>query len=136
MPSDASHEREAPPIASGWEWVFAALSGLLVLGVVAYLLFEALSRRDSPPLLRVEVGATTAAAGRHVVEFWVHNDGGTTAAALQVEGVLTQDTATVETSAATLDFVPAESRRQAGLIFSRDPRRYRLEIRPLGYELP
>jgi uncharacterized protein (TIGR02588 family) len=58
------------------------------------------------------------------------------AAGLMVEGVLKEGTATVETSAITMDYVPSGSQRRAGLIFSRDPRKFELQIRAKGYEQP
>jgi uncharacterized protein (TIGR02588 family) len=42
----------------------------------------------------------------------------------------------VERSEATIDFVPARSSRHGGLVFKNDPRRYRMEVRPVGFDRP
>jgi uncharacterized protein (TIGR02588 family) len=46
------------------------------------------------------------------------------------------DTGTVESSEVTIDYVPGEATRRAGIYFSRDPRLHRLEIRAKGYDIP
>ena len=53
-----------------------------------------------------------------------------------VEGVLREKTATLEISAITMDYVPSGSQRKAGLIFSKDPRQFDLQIRAKGYVQP
>lgn len=121
---------------SQWEWVAAGISTLLVLGAVGFMGYEALVGPSGPPRLRIEVDSIMAAQGGYLVEFRVHNSGPATAAALLVKGELHADTGTVETSEVTIQFVPGEAARRAGLYFSHDPRLYRLEIRPKGYDRP
>ena len=64
--------------------------------------------------------------------FSARNRGQTTAANLVVEGELTSG----GKSTATLGDVPSEAKRQAGLIFSHDPRQCSLKIGPKGYDRP
>ena len=45
-------------------------------------------------------------------------------------------TAIVETSSATIDYVPGHGAAEGGVFFSRDPRRMTLKIRPLGFQTP
>lgn len=121
---------------SPWEWAIAAVGALLVLGVVAAMLHEALGRPSTPPRVELTVDTVIATGSGHLVEFRARNRGSRTAAMLVVEGELRGDTGTVETAQTTLDYLPEGSERSAGLFFTHDPARYRLELRPKGYDHP
>jgi uncharacterized protein (TIGR02588 family) len=121
---------------SRWEWVAAAVSTLLVLGVVGYLLYDAVARPHTPPALTVQADTVLKAGGMWLVEFRAENRGHATAAAVKVEGALMEGEETVEASEAVLDYVPGESVRRGGLFFRADPRAYRLELRAHGYQEP
>lgn len=124
------------PGTSPIEWAVAAVSALLVLGVIGYLLYEALAEPQTPPAIEVTVEAVQAVGNGYLVEFEAQNRGQTTAAGLAVEGTLRRGAEAVETASATLDYVPAEGSRRGGLYFTEDPRGYRLELRPIGYGRP
>lgn len=119
------------------EWVSAAI-GLVIAGAMFGLLAVEVARhRDEvPPLMAVEPVALTFAQGQYVLEVEVSNASGTTGASVAIEGRLSQGRAEIETSSATLAYVPGESARTAGLVFAHDPRKYRLELRVTGYERP
>jgi uncharacterized protein (TIGR02588 family) len=121
---------------SRWEWVAAAVSTVLVLGVVGYLLYDAVARPRTPPSLRVAADTVLQADGLWLVEFRATNDGHETAAAVKIEGELMQADSSVESSEAMLDYVPGRSVRHGGLFFRHDPRAYRLELRAHGYQEP
>ena len=74
--------------------------------------------------------------GSYVVQVIVRNAASVAAADVRVEGVLREGPAEIERSEAGLDYVPGQSQRSAGLIFTKDPARYRLELRPVGYQEP
>jgi uncharacterized protein (TIGR02588 family) len=118
------------------EWVVGIGSTLLVLALLGFVIYTAVSGTDSPPVVAVRVERVFPVPGGYMVEVAAYNEGGTTAAALTIEGTLKQDTVTVETSTATISYVPAETEREAGLFFTQDPRRHTLEVRPLGYDRP
>jgi uncharacterized protein (TIGR02588 family) len=118
------------------EWVSAAI-GLAITGVMfGFLALEAAQQDGVPPLLNVVPVSLVQAPGQYVVEFEVRNDSATTGAAVQVEGTLKQGGSDVETSTASLSYVPGESSQRGGLVFTRDPRDYRLDLRVTGYERP
>jgi uncharacterized protein (TIGR02588 family) len=123
-------------VRSRWEWVAAAVSTLLVLAVVGYLLYDAVARPRTPPAVTVHAEGVLRAGGLWLVEFRARNHGHTTAAVVKVEGELREGERTVESSEAVLDYVPGESVRRGGLFFRADPRAYRLELRALGYQEP
>ena len=121
---------------SRWEWPAAIVSTLLVLGVVGYLLYDAVARPRTPPAVTVQADTVLKAGGLWLVRFRAENAGHTTAAAVKIEGELMEGEQPVESSEAVLDYVPGESVRHGGLFFRADPRAYRLELRALGYQEP
>jgi uncharacterized protein (TIGR02588 family) len=130
------HKEERRESISGWEFVFAVVGALLVCSAAGFLLYEALVGESSPPSVRVQVEGIVRLDQGYLVRFRAHNTGATTAAGVQVEGVLSQEGRPVETAETTLDYLPAKSHRSAGLFFENDPRRFRLNIQPKGFEEP
>ena len=121
-----------PPL----EWAAAAVGLLVALALLAILGREALAGNERPvPVLEASVERVAATAAGHVVEFQVRNFSEQTAAAVQVEGKL-EGGGEEESSGATIDYVPGRSEAKGGLIFTADPRRARLELRVIGYEIP
>lgn len=121
---------------SRWEWVAAMASSLLVLAVVGYLLYDAVARPRTPPAITVQADTVLKTGGLWLVRFRADNQGHETAAGVLVEGALMEGERPVESSQATLDYVPGESVRHGGLFFRADPRAYRLELRVHGYQEP
>ena len=122
--------------ASTTQWVIGVFSSILVLALLGFLVYEALTGNGQPPLITVSVDQVLVVPGGYQVRVSARNAGAETAKALHIEGTLKQDTTTIETSTATIDYVPADATRRAGLFFTRDPRRHTLELRPVGYDTP
>ena len=118
------------------QWVVGIGSTLLVLALLGFVVYLAIEGTNRPPVIQVRVERVLEARNGYVVEVGVYNEGGITAAALNIEGTLKQDTITVEKSNATISYVPADTEREAGLFFTKDPRKYKLEVRPVGYDHP
>lgn len=132
-PLQKSEARQIPLL----EWVAAALGLAIVLAMFAFLALEALATSSSaPPSLRIEPVSVAAAGDQFIVEVEVSNRSGQTGAGVQIEGSLKQGGKEIETSNAAIDYVPGKSRARAGLIFTRDPRRYQAGFRVTGYERP
>ena len=121
---------------SAWEWAVAAVGALLVLSVVGLMLYEALTEPSTPPQIEVSVDTIVQNEYGYVVQFQARNHGQITAAGLVVEGELKSDTGTVEKAQVTIDYVPSESRRKGGLLFTHDPRRYTVSVSAKGYDVP
>ncbi|MBA3511283.1 TIGR02588 family protein [Sphingomonas sp.] len=127
-------ERNGPSLL---EWMAAAIGALLVIGILTFIAMDAIASKESgPPILEVTPVAIASSGRSHVVELEVTNRSGHAAAAVEIQGELRQGGQTVETSNATLNYLPGHSQRRAGLIFSRDPRRHALDLRATGYEVP
>jgi uncharacterized protein (TIGR02588 family) len=125
--------RDRPPLV---EWVVAALGFLTVLYALGFLFYEAVAGDTSAPDPLVRVMSIQEVQGGYLAQVQARNRGGDTAAGVTVEGTLRRGERDVETSEVTLDYLPGQSVREAGLFFSQDPRRYRLELRALGYQEP
>lgn len=121
---------------SAWEWAVAAVGALLVLSVVGLMLYEALTEPSTPPQIEVSVDTIVQNEYGYVIQFQARNHGQITAAGLVVEGELKSDTGTVEKAQVTIDYVPSESRRKGGLLFTHDPRHYTVNVSAKGYDVP
>jgi uncharacterized protein (TIGR02588 family) len=119
------------------EWMVFAISLLLVLGVIGYLILASIRLGEGPPNLAVELGQIIPAeTGKFIVPVTVYNHGDQTAVDVTVEVVLMRGEEEVETAQVTLPLVPYNSDRQGVVTFSEDPRQDRLEARVVGYLLP
>ena len=124
--------RPVPPL----EWIVAAIGALLVAGTIGYLVTQALWRDTTPPDVRIVAEPAHAQQSGWLVRFRAINQGGEPAAQLLIEGALSGPEGSVETAQANLDYLAPGSQREGGLLFSRDPRQFRLELRAKGYARP
>jgi uncharacterized protein (TIGR02588 family) len=119
------------------EWVSAAAGLALTLGVLGLIGREALSGDAAqPPSIEVVPVRIAPAGPGFVVEVAAINRSGGTAAEVEVEGMLMRGESELETSRLIFDYVPGHAERRGGMYFREDPRRHRLELRPLGYQRP
>lgn len=131
MSENGSSRNGAAPL----EWLAAAVSGLIVVGAVGFLVHEGLTEPGTPPRVALTVDSVVVAGRGFLVEFQARNDGGRAAGGLTVEGEVRAGGES-ETSEVTIDYLPAEGVRRGGLYFTLDPRRGELRLRPQGYEQP
>jgi uncharacterized protein (TIGR02588 family) len=117
-------------------WAGGALGALVVGATLGFLGWSALTDAGRPPDLALELGSPVANGAAWHAPFVAVNRGDRTAAAVKVLGELKLDGRVVETSEADLDYVPARSRREGGLFFSRDPADFELTLRATGYAAP
>jgi uncharacterized protein (TIGR02588 family) len=133
----ADSDEPAPPQAVPiLEWAIGALGALLLVGTIGFLVWHALGRGETPPDVRVVVESVLELQNGYLAQFRALNEGGTTAAQLVIEGELSGPDGPIETSEATLDYLPPRSDRQGGLFFARDPRGLDLQLRARGYAKP
>jgi uncharacterized protein (TIGR02588 family) len=119
------------------EWVSAGVGLAIVLGMFGFLTVDAM-RADTgvPPIMRAQPTRLTVAPGQYVLQVRVSNSSRKTGASVQIAGNLKRGGTVVESSEATLSYVPGQSERRAGLVFTHDPRAYQLDLRVTGYERP
>lgn len=139
MAPKAQRDKEPPiqgaPNTSTAEWIVAAVSAALVIGVVGFLIYDGV-RPLTPPNVTIEVDSVRTAGLGYLVLFRARNSGRGTAADVVVEGELAADSGRVETSETTIDYVPAGGVQRGGLYFEHDPRQLRLRLRAQGYRDP
>ncbi|PWG02048.1 hypothetical protein [Sphingosinicella humi] len=127
----------AHPDTPALEWIAAAIGLVLTLAILGAMAWEAwVGSGDRLPAIEARIERIVPAGTGYVAEIVLDNRSPSTAAAVEVEGELTKSDGTTATSTATIDYVPGASVRRAGLVFTDDPRRGRLEIRVLGYSEP
>jgi uncharacterized protein (TIGR02588 family) len=126
------HPGESSPL----EWVTAAIGILLVSGVIGFLLYRGATKGDTPPTIKIQIESVKPTGESYLVNFRAINTGDTTAAAVTIEGELKNGEKSEETSDISLTYVPAHSERRGGLIFTKNPNDYQLQIRAKGYEQP
>jgi uncharacterized protein (TIGR02588 family) len=126
------HEAAMPQ----WSWILAGFGAVLVAGAVGFMTYEAFFGDATPPRIEVAIDKVLPSGDRYLAMLSVTNHGGTAAAQVVVEGDLRAGDETLESSSVTLNYVPAGSRRRAGLLFQHDPRKYQLRVAPRGFELP
>ena len=124
------------PDTSTAEWIVAAGSAALVLGVLGFLVYDGVRHPATPPDVTIEVDSIQAAGPGYLVLFRARNRGRSTAAEVMVEGELQADSGSVETSETTMDYVPAGGQQRGGLYFAHDPRRLQLRLRAHGFREP
>jgi uncharacterized protein (TIGR02588 family) len=113
----APRKKPSPlPAPALLEWAMGGLGLLLVLAVLAIVAIEAVGPRE-PPRIEASLGEVRRAGAVWLAEVEVRNLGDETAAGVEVEGRLGDQTA-----AATVDYVPAHGRRRVTLSFDADPR--------------
>lgn len=119
-----------------WQWLAAVLGIVLIVGCLSFLIWEGLGRDDAPPDITLTTIGMVPQRDRWLVTIRAVNHAGSTAARLGAVGELREGGQVVETSETTFDYVPAHSEREAGLFFTRDPAKFELRLRAVGYEQP
>jgi uncharacterized protein (TIGR02588 family) len=118
------------------EWVVFGVSAIAIAAVLTALLLGGTTSGDSPPSLKVSVGAPAAVADSYRVPVVVENTGDRTAEDAHVEVVLTDGEQVVERGELTIAFVPRGSRREGWVTFRHDPRRFTIVARATGFNEP
>ncbi|RYZ57815.1 MAG: hypothetical protein EOP07_08820 [Proteobacteria bacterium] len=118
------------------EWIFAISGVVLVVMMLSFIGYNALKEDETPPEIVITSKAIKANGSGFLMQIMVENNGATTAAALNVEGKLMDGEKEIEASTLTFDYLPAHSRREGGFFFAKDPRSFKVELRPLGYQEP
>jgi len=126
-------------VEKNWlEWGVFGVSLVLVLGTLAYLVYEATTLGDQPPIIEAQLGAPQQQAGEFAVPVTLINRGDQTAAGVMVEVTLESNGAgaEIERGEFSVPFLPRGATREGRVSFRTDPRAGQLKARVLGYEQP
>ena len=127
-------EREQPK--ETWlQIVVTWISGLLILSIVGYLVWEG-TRPFAPAEFQATVEEARPVGDRYHVRLRVTNTGRQSVASLEVVLELREDDEVVESAAAVLDWLPERSSRDLVLIVPRNPSDYTAVVRYRGYQIP
>jgi uncharacterized protein (TIGR02588 family) len=124
------------------EWAVFAVSLVLVIGTLGYLVYDAvrgsLSAPDpsAPPEIAVRLGKAQRSGAVYAVPVEVHNRGEERAEGVHVEVVLEIPGRQPERAEFEVAFAPRQSVRHGWVTFTQDPAAGRLMGRALGYEKP
>jgi uncharacterized protein (TIGR02588 family) len=130
---DADSRKGKTPLL---EWVLGAVGALLLASGLAFLIHEGLTNDDGPGEVTAEVIEIAAAGDAFVVRYTLHNAGRETLTNLQMIARVWDGEREIETARALIDHLPGQSVQEGGFYLRNDPRRYRLDIRPEGYQSP
>jgi uncharacterized protein (TIGR02588 family) len=137
MAADRSADRARGEPTPLLEWIAGGIGTILTLALLGFLGWQAWTTpRDVPPEVTVRLEEVRPVGDGFVARIVAANGSPATAAALDVEGVLSRDGEEVERAQATLDYVPGHSEKRGGLFFAEDPRKGDLRLRALGYQEP
>jgi uncharacterized protein (TIGR02588 family) len=130
--------KAAPQETPFWEKAVGVVGLLIVLGVVGFLLYEALQPQTAANIV-AEVKAVTPQMGGYLVDFVATNNGRQTAASVTIEGALydpAQGDEPLETAEVTFDYIPDQSERSGSFVFEHDPRKYEVQLQVKGFMDP
>lgn len=129
--------RKHAAAASPLEWAAGIFGALIAFGLLGLIGWDAVSGpAGEPPAIAVRAQRIVPTPAGFVVEVEARNHSDATAGGVQIEGLTREGGRDVETSRATIDYVPGHATRRAGLIFARDPRPLTIELRATGYQEP
>jgi uncharacterized protein (TIGR02588 family) len=117
------------------EWTIFAAGLTLVVGVLAFLIYDAMTLGDTPPAMQLQVGAPAQQAGHFVVPVAVTNNGDQTAEGVLVEVTLEYGTEQ-EQAQFEVAFLPRGATGEGWAAFETDPSTGQLKARVIGYATP
>jgi len=128
-------------VEKNWlEWSVFGVSLVLVLRTLAYLVYEATTMGNQPPIIEAQLGAPQQQqAGEFAVPVTLINRGDQPAAGVTVEVTLEGSggaAAEIERGEFSVPFLPRGATREGRVSFRADPRAGQLKARVLGYEQP
>jgi uncharacterized protein (TIGR02588 family) len=130
-------EEAVSKAASPWEWAIAGVGALAILSLIGFFIFEGIAGGKAPVDVVIQQQPVIPVQDGYLVPIQVRNVGDDTAEGLDIEGTLLDSAGnTIETSETTMDYLPPHSATEGGLFFTKDPRRYSLQLIPKGYEIP
>ena len=118
------------------EWAVFAVSLVLVLGTLSYLVYSGATGGKAPASIEVRLGEPERRAGHFAVPVTVKNNGDQTAEGVHVRVALEQGGREQEYGELVIAFLPRKAEREGWVTFEHDPRAGDLKARVLGYEKP
>ncbi|QLF70830.1 hypothetical protein FE840_015480 [Peteryoungia desertarenae] len=118
------------------EWATGVLSVLLVMSLISWIGWRALTGVDEPPLFEVKPHLSEAVHQDHRVDFTVTNQARQTAASVVIRGILSHGAVKLEEVDVTFDYIPGESEVRGAMIFRTDPTEASITMGVVSYREP
>lgn len=119
-----------------WSWLASAIGLVLVIGSSGFMINQIIVAKHAPPEFTIRAQPPIKVSNGYLIRIQIQNIGDEVAAALLVEGELKKGEKTIESSSATIDYLPSHSQRNAGLIFSQDPSSFEVKLQAKSYVQP
>lgn len=130
--STHSHQAHTPLL----EWLLGGIGVLLVAACVGFLVHEGMSGDGRPGEITARVTDIVSTDTTHIVMFELRNGGSQTLSNVHITGRVIDGEKELERAQATIDYLPGHSRQAGGFYFKNDPRAYKIQIWPEGYQRP
>lgn len=119
------------------EWIIFAVSLVLVVSTLGYLIYDASTVGEAPPSIEFQLGETQQRSQQFIIPVSVTNQGDHTAEGVQIEVVLENGGKELESAEFEIAFLPRRATRSGWVTFQTDPRTAeRIKTRAVGYEKP
>jgi len=129
--------KKTPPDIPLIEWIVGGIGLVLVTSMIALLAYEEIAGDSSPPDVVLKIQSRHHLQQNQVISVTVMNQGGEPASTVKIQGeLLNEQGDVVESALSEIDYLPARSEREAGLIFTRPTENFQVKLRALGYEKP
>lgn len=125
-------------VQKNWlEWLVFAVGLVLIVSLLTYLTYDAVTLGNDPPLIETRIGDVRTFNDSYLLPVTVQNLGDATAESVTVEVALMNGDTEIETAEMSIDFLPRKSTRSGWVTFETDPNSVD-EIAPriLGYQVP
>lgn len=119
------------------EWIVFAVSLVLVVSTLGYLVYDGATFGDAPPRIEFVLGTPQRQLNHFLVPVSVTNRGEQTAEGVHIEVVLESGGKEQESGEFEIAFLPRHSTRKGWVTFQTDPRTVeQMKARVLGFEKP
>ena len=119
-----------------WERIAGFIGFILILFMLGYLGWSALSNDDAPPQIEFEIIDVQTLPNTHLVRVLVHNHGEQVAMSLNIEAHLHIIDGEPEQSITLIDYLPIQSHQEVGFYFKNNPASGELSFRALNFQIP
>jgi uncharacterized protein (TIGR02588 family) len=126
----------AKPSKNALEWTVFGVGLVLVLATLGFLVRESLAGDDGPPEVVVRLGTPRLSSSGSLVPVEIANAGRSTAEAVRVPIVLDPTAGPREEAELNIDYLARGSKQSAWVTFRTDPRRGKLSVGAIAFEVP
>lgn len=116
------------------EWGITLISGVLVVFVLGFLVYQMIYEKETPPNITVVLGTVSQKDNAYAIPVEVTNKGTQTAENVIIE--IIHDDGSQEISQITFPYLPRQSSADGWVVFSENPNLENLKIHVLGYGVP